>query len=111
MHPNEYMQEFHYYPFTVKLDRCIGSCNKVCVLNKTEDLNLSVFNMITGINESKTLTKHISCECKCKCDGTKCNSNQWWNNNKRRCECEKYYICENDYVWNSATCNCENGSI
>ena len=21
--------------------------------------------MITGINESKTLTKHISCECKC----------------------------------------------
>ena len=105
------MQEFHYYPFTVKLDRCIGSCNKVCVLNKTEDLNLSVFNMITGINESKTLTKHISCECKCKCDGTKCISNQWWNNNKRQCECEKYHICENDYVWNPATCNSENGSI
>ena len=37
---------------------------KVCVPNKTEDLNLSVFNMITGINESKTLTKNISCECK-----------------------------------------------
>ena len=33
---------------------------------KTEDLNLSVFNKITGINEWKTLTKHISCECKCK---------------------------------------------
>ena len=27
--------------------------------------------MITGINESKTLAKHISCECKCKFDGTK----------------------------------------
>ena len=25
--------------------------------------------MITGINELKTLTKHISCECKCKFDG------------------------------------------
>ena len=43
--------------------RCVGSCNtlndlsnKVCVLSKTKDLNLSVFNMITGINESKTLT-------------------------------------------------------
>ena len=24
--------------------------------------------MITGINESKTLTRHISCECKCKFD-------------------------------------------
>ena len=73
----------HYYPFTVKLDRCVGSCNtlndlsnKVCVPNKTEDLNLSMFNMITGINESKTLTKHISCECKCRFDGRKCNSDQ-----------------------------------
>ena len=36
--------------------------------------------MITGINESKTSTKHISCECKF--DGTNCKSNQWWNNNK-----------------------------
>ena len=61
LHPNEYTQEFHYYPFAVKLDRCVRSCNtlndlsnKVCVPNKTKDLNLSVFAMITGINESKT---------------------------------------------------------
>ena len=40
-----------------------------CVPNKIEDLNLSVFNMITGISESKTLTKHILCNCKCKFDG------------------------------------------
>ena len=84
LHPNEYSQEFHYYPFAVKLDRCVGSCNtlndlsnKVCVPNKTEDLNLSVFNMITGINESKTLTKHISCKCKCKFDGRSSNLDQW----------------------------------
>ena len=58
LHPNEYSQEFPYYPFLVKLDRCVGSCNtlndlsnKVCIPNKTEDLNLSVFNLITGINE------------------------------------------------------------
>ena len=42
--------------------------------------------MITRINESKTLTKHISCECKneinCKFDGRKCNSDQLWNNDK-----------------------------
>ena len=44
-----------------------GSCNtlndlsnKVCIVqNKTEDLNLSMPNIITRINESKTLTKHI----------------------------------------------------
>ena len=55
--PNEYSQELHYYPFTAKLGRCNGSCNtlndlsnKVCVPNKTEDLNLNLFNMITRIN-------------------------------------------------------------
>ena len=54
---NKYSQQFHYYPFLVKLDRCAGSfnnindlSNKVCVPNKTENLNLSVFNMITGKN-------------------------------------------------------------
>ena len=83
LHPYEYSQEFHYYPLAVKLDRCVRSCNTmndlsntVCVPNKTKDLNLSIFNMITGINESKTLTKQISCECKCRFDGKKCNSNQ-----------------------------------
>ena len=38
--------------------------------------------MITGINELKTLAKHISCESKCRFDGRKCYSNQWWNNYK-----------------------------
>ena len=45
-----------------------------------EDLNLPVFIMIAGINESKTLTKHISCECKCEFDGRRYNSNQKWSN-------------------------------
>ena len=41
LHPNEYNQEIHYYPFVVNLDRCVESCNtlndlsnKVCVPNK-----------------------------------------------------------------------------
>ena len=83
LHRNEYSQKFHYYPFAVKLDICVGSCNtlndlsnKGCVPNTTEDLNLRAFKMITGINESKTSTKHISCECKCRFDGRKCNSDQ-----------------------------------
>ena len=43
LHSNE--QEFHYYSFSVKLERCAGSCNtindlsnKACVPNKSEDL-------------------------------------------------------------------------
>ena len=31
--------------------------NRVCVPNKTEDLNVHVSNMITGKNESKILAK------------------------------------------------------
>ena len=96
-HPNEYSQEFHYYPFSVKLDTSVGRrntlkdlSNKLCIPNKTEGLNQSIFNMITGINESKT--KHISCKCKCKFDETKCKSNQWWNNNKCWRDCKKQHV-------------------
>ena len=92
----------NYNLFTIKLDRCVGSCNtlndlsnKVCIPSKTEGLNLSVFNMITGIKESKILTKHMSCKCKCKFDGIKCNLNQWWNNDKCRCECKNIIYVKN----------------
>ena len=72
LHPNEYSQELHYYSFTVKLDKCVGSCstlndlsNKVLVSNKTEDLNLSTPNVITGKDEPKILAKGLSCKFKC----------------------------------------------
>ena len=32
-----------------------------------------------------------------------------WNNNKCWCECKNHNVCEKDYIWNPATCNCENG--
>ena len=83
LHPNECSQEFHYYPFSVKLEDTL----EVVLLLMTylikyvfkikQDSNLPIFNIITGINELKTLTKHISCECKCKFDGRSCNSDQW----------------------------------
>ena len=59
VHPNECIEGLHYYPFAVNLDKYRGICNtlndlstKVCVPNKTEDLNL-----ITGTNESKIFKK------------------------------------------------------
>ena len=73
----------YYYPFPVKWDRCVGSCNILNDLssqpfapNTTEDLNVHVFNMITEKSESKILTKDISCAYKCKSDGRKCNSSE-----------------------------------
>ena len=41
LNPNEYSQEFHFYSFLVKLDRCVRRCNtlnglsnKVCIPRK-----------------------------------------------------------------------------
>ena len=57
----------------VKIDKCNENFNtfddlssRVCILNKTEKVNLNVFNLVTGISESKITTKHISYYCKCK---------------------------------------------
>ena len=70
------------YPSTaVNLGRYAASCNtlndlphRVRISNKTDYLNLDVFNMITTINESKKLTKHISCKCESEFHEKKCNS-------------------------------------
>ena len=65
MHDSTYSYQFslQYYPFSVNLHRCYNTLNElskwVRVPNKVEALNLNVFNMITKINESKTLAKHI----------------------------------------------------
>ena len=74
-------QRLRYYPFVVSLNRCDGSCNtfddlsiRISVPNKTEDVNLNVFNMVAAINEWKTLTKHFLCSYIFKFDGKKCNS-------------------------------------
>ena len=60
LHPNEYIKGLLYYLLAVNIDRCMESfitvndiSSKVCVSNKIADLNLSAFNVITGINESK----------------------------------------------------------
>ena len=73
LYSNEHTQGLRYYLFVVKLDKCIRSfntlgdlSNEICAPNKTENLNLKIFNIIVGLNESETLTKHISWECKCK---------------------------------------------
>ena len=64
LNPDKCNEELCYYPLIVNLDKFNGRCNTlddlsvdICVANKTED----IFNMVTRINESKILTKYISC--------------------------------------------------
>ena len=63
LHPSEYNQQSHYYPFMVKLDICAWSCNnrndlsnRVCVQNKT-DLSIHVFNM--NAEKSRCVKKDV----------------------------------------------------
>ena len=72
-------------------------------------MNIYVFNLITGKNESKILIKDILCEWKWKFDERKCKSDQWWNNDKCWNKCKKHYIGEKVYICNPASCSCENG--
>ena len=66
LNPDKHNQGMYHYLFMINLGTSNRSCNTldklstiICVLNKTEDVNLNAFNMITGINESKALTKHL----------------------------------------------------
>ena len=50
--------ELKYYPFIIPLDKCNANCNtlgeisgRICTPNKTEDVNLNVFNLIIRTNE------------------------------------------------------------
>ena len=54
--------------------------------------------MITRINESNTLVKHISCDYECKFDSETCNSNQKWNTDKCHPDCRKYRTCKKNII-------------
>ena len=71
--PNETFQGLRQNPFMVKLDRCHVRCDIEYVYQTKQKMYLNVFNMLTGINESKTIIKLILYGCKCKFDNRKCN--------------------------------------
>ena len=111
-YPNEHIQVLLYYEFAVNLDRCVESyntinvlSNTVCVQNKTGDLNFIVFNMTTGINESKTLRNiyhgnvNISLMAK--------NMTQIYVSIKIQ---ENVICAKETFFWNSATCSCQKQS-
>ena len=59
--------------------------------------------MITRVNQPKASRKHVSSECQCRFDERKCNSDEWWENDKCQCEFKKRHVCEKDYIWNPST--------
>ena len=71
------------YPFSVKINKCSGNCNnvndpyaKICVPDVIKNLNLKVFNLLTRINETRSIKWHESCKCICRLDKIICNNKQ-----------------------------------
>lgn len=59
-----------YFPFIVSVNNCCGSCNTSdpyapCALNKVNNINVKVLFVMLGVNETRFLVQHKSCECKC----------------------------------------------
>ena len=114
---NIYSHKTLFYQFTVSVNKCVGSCNtfddpyaRAFVPNKVKIMNVTVFNLVSGVNETRCLVQHEPCECKCVLNERVCNSKQNWNHNECRCECKEldgWSSCKDDYMWNPSTCDCE----
>lgn len=58
--------EFCYYPFIISMTRCDGSCStaedpfdRIYIPNEVGNVNMKVLNIIEGMYESNTSTKHL----------------------------------------------------
>ena len=111
LHPNKYSQEFHYYPFTFKLDRNALNdlSNKACVSQQNGRFKSKHVQHNYRNKWIEKISKHISYQWRYRFDGRKCNSNHWGNNDKYIFECKKHNVCEIYHIWNAAICSCENG--
>ena len=88
----------------ISLHKCNKRCDavdlstKICVSSKTKNVVVKVFNMITRINEARTLIRRISCNAndwrKCISNSVTCSQNKNCNNDKCQCGCKKYRACE-----------------
>ena len=104
-------------PFIIKTSKCSGSCNdtsnplaKLSVPDVVKNLNVKVFNLVSGINETRLTEWHETCKCKCKFEHSVCNNKQRWNDHKCKCECKQLVdkgVCDKGFIWNPSNCECE----
>ena len=85
-----------FYPYKIKMNRCVGSCNtiddpydKTCFANDIENIGLKVFTLLAQNNETINREKHKSCVYKCKLTKDARNNKHIWNKETCKCECKK----------------------
>ena len=106
-----------FYPYSIKINRCKGSCNtindpcvKICVPDQIKNTNIKVFNLMSRTNETIHIKWHKTCKCNCRLDASICNNKQRRNDKKCRCECKELIdkgICDERFIWNPSNCDCE----
>ena len=69
-----------FYPFSIKVNKCSGSCNninnpyaKLCVPDVVKNINVKVFNLISFSNQIKHIEWYETCKCKCRLDSSVCD--------------------------------------
>ena len=56
-----------------------------CVPGVVKNLNLKVFNLVSGANETRRIEWHATCKCKYRFNSSVCNNKQRSNDDKCRC--------------------------
>ena len=107
-----------FYPYSIKVNKCSGSCSnindpyaKLCVPDIVKNINVKVLNLMSRINETREIIWHETCKCICRLTLAVCNSRQIWNKDKCRCECKEdlvnKMVCDKGCIWNPSNCACE----
>ena len=72
-----------FYPYSVKISKCSGSCNnindlyaKLCVYDVSKNISIKVFNLNSKTNETTYIKRHETCKCKYRLDASVCNINK-----------------------------------
>ena len=111
------INEPSFYPYSIEINICSGSCNNInnpyanlCVPNVVKNMNVKVFNLVSRTTEIRDTEWHETCKCKCKLDIIVCNTKQPWNKDKYKCEFKELVDkgrCDEGFVWNPSNCECE----
>ena len=106
-----------FYPITIRVDKCSGSCSnindpyaKLRIPAVVKNINVKVFNLMSWSNQAKQIKWHENCKCECKLNSSAYNNKPRWNKDKCRSECKELankIEFDKGFIWKLSNCNCE----
>ena len=70
-----------FYPYSIKVNKCSGSCNnindplvKLCVPDIVKNVNVRVSNLMSRVNETRQMVWHETCKRVCRLNEAICNA-------------------------------------